>query len=557
MAIVQNIVSEQGDVLTIEVNVPILGIVCLTDFIDEVLNQTSTRYFEKTFRYSVDGITYSDWKTLSNSNLQQIEIEPTNTFRVQYRYTRTGSDNTGTLNFNYVTLNGVFQEVTCGERFSKSIFARFFSCISIDVLGWMLNVLEKIYAPGIIPKYIQRNRNANDLWEDKDYIDFWRSITWFFAIIVVYGRLFENFDKNEILLDEYLKSRDILLNDERDLSDLNFILNNLYSQIRERGTSLIAVKKNEITDIDESDESSSSDIKQVNGELFNLISYKELDEFIFCLVEPWKIGWNIGNSSPLYKGTNQMMNCIKGYENSHNVIDITRYPLINEQYISIVSDLDDSSSSGSEYEEKSGVFLISNVPNGSVSGIGVSSSLSKPILIDSSLDYEITFLVKSMSNEPLTFGIKGFNRSGASLSFFSAVTGLTNYFFTQIQLPYLGKYYFIRGILYNFNHSSLTDLQGRMECDFGYNLRFQESHKYIVPYVVLDNNSGNVSQEMYIYDLKIRPLKFDYSLGFVGLKNLIVAWLKNNSSKYYNEQITYNMKEKLIPYNCALTNNFI
>jgi hypothetical protein len=377
MAIVNNTVSEIGDILVIEVDTPILGIVLLSDFIDEVLNETGNKYFEKQFRYSLDGVNYSEWLSLTTDNIRGIEIVPTHTFKVQYTYKRVGSDGTGNLAFNFVTLNGQYIEVESGQIFNKSIFGRFFSTISIDVLNWMLNVLEKMYQPGIIPKYVIRNRNANDLWEDKDYLDFWKLITWFFAIIVTYARLFKNFDTNEILFREYLKAHDLFTSSGSSLEDLTYLLNNLYSQIRERGTNLIAIKKDEILDIDESDEESSSsdaDIQRVDGELLRLINSNSLDEFIFCLCEPWKIGWNIDNSSPLYKGTNQMSNLIKSYEKSEGIVNINKYPIINNQFCSIIieNEGEDSDSNEENFNdsEKNGVLKISSVLDNEISGIG-------------------------------------------------------------------------------------------------------------------------------------------------------------------------------------------
>jgi hypothetical protein len=184
--------------------------------------------------------------------------------------------------------------------------------------------------------------------------------------------------------------------------------------------------------------------------------------------------------------------------------------------------------------------------------------INKRILIDTSIDYEITFFVKSTDNSPITFGVIGYNQIGNQVNLKDIVSlNNNNIFFGRVQLPVFNKYYFIRGILYNFNASQLNSEDGLMKCGFGNDLKLDIDIKYIVPYIILDNNTGGNSGDLYLYDIKIRPLKFDFELGIIGVKNLIVTWMKNNNLKYSNDSISRIMKEKLLPYNCMLLNKFI
>lgn len=181
------------------------------------------------------------------------------------------------------------------------------------------------------------------------------------------------------------------------------------------------------------------------------------------------------------------------------------------------------------------------------------------ILIDSSLDYEITLLVKSTSNAPFTFGIIGFDQNNIQVDLTDIVSlASENLFFQREQLPISDQWYFIRGIIYNKDQIQLSADDGRMESGLGNNLRLSLSHKYIVPYIVLDNATGGVSGDLYLYDMKVRPLKFESSIcGFVGLKSLIYVWMKNNSSQYSDEQVEDIMKRKLLPHNQSLINEFL
>ena len=47
MAVVDNTASAIGDVLLIEVEIPVIGLSSISSFIDSVVGVTATRYFEK------------------------------------------------------------------------------------------------------------------------------------------------------------------------------------------------------------------------------------------------------------------------------------------------------------------------------------------------------------------------------------------------------------------------------------------------------------------------------------------------------------------------------
>ena len=180
MAIIENRSSEIGDVIVIKTNVPIIGLLALSGFIDSTTGEVSpTKLFYKRFRYSVDGINYSLWLDLTISNVSAVVVDPTNTFYIEYTYTREGTDPTGDIAFNYVQVDGTYQTGVCPDIFINSIFYQFFSCGDLDVLRWCVNVLEKIYEKGIVPTYIERGVNSNLNWVDRDYLDFWRTICCF------------------------------------------------------------------------------------------------------------------------------------------------------------------------------------------------------------------------------------------------------------------------------------------------------------------------------------------------------------------------------------------
>lgn len=88
--------------------------------------------------------------------------------------------------------------------YSRSIFSEI-PLNSTDVEKWSYNVLDKIKDVGILPSYIERN---------KDFSLFWGWITNFFSIIVNFGRIFQNIfnvsEENIHYIGEFLKQRGYL-----------------------------------------------------------------------------------------------------------------------------------------------------------------------------------------------------------------------------------------------------------------------------------------------------------------------------------------------------------
>lgn len=169
------------------------------------------------------------------------------------------------------------------------------------------------------------------------------------------------------------------------------------------------------------------------------------------------------------------------------------------------------------------------------------------IIIYNLLDYYISFWVKGSGR--LTFGVIGFDENGTKIDFVDCSSNtVRNLFFQNLELPKSEQWYLIKGILYNSGQTQMLLEDGKMESGWGVNLRFPANAKYIVPYIV---NVGN--GDIYIHNLKITPLTTEKSIGpFIGAKNLIYIWMKNNSSQYNNQQIEDILKRKLLPYNSSL-----
>ena len=214
MAIVGNTASEIGDVMIIVTDIPLTGISSITGYTDSTVGETGTRFFDKKFRYSLDGglnFNIEDYIDLNPTNLTAVPVDPTYDIIFEYRYERAGTDATGLLEWNSTNLTTTSVPYVSGDSFDSSIFSYFFTTSYHPVLlGWCLNVLEKLYSPGILPQSMTRNENQNVNQDDRDFIDFWRSVTHYYALLVGYARGFEEFRSNKLLLVEYLRQRGIL-----------------------------------------------------------------------------------------------------------------------------------------------------------------------------------------------------------------------------------------------------------------------------------------------------------------------------------------------------------
>jgi len=571
--IVGNTCSEIGDVLLMESSIPITGLTSITSFIDVIIGETGTRFFLKEFSYSNDGLNFSNFIPLNNSNLSAITISSTDYFLINYRYTRAGTDSTGILEFDSVTLNGTFSTPISGTIFQSSIFAQFENLVDADVLKWCMNVTKKLYYKGVVPNYILRRINQNSS-EDKDYIDFWRTVANYFAIVVIYGRrLIDEFKNYPNLLEDYLEQKGLFLNDNPQYQDMMYLMNKYFDEIRQRGT-LQIIKEKQSTELPLTSifHTKSNNGKSVNGELLRLICYKNLDEFIFNLIDKKYIGWNINNSSPLWQGLTNQNSVNKAYENSQDVLSLVNYPLFNSQYIKKEHD----------YWSDKHVMEIKNVPLSGTAGIGIDpndfphADFNKVIRVHEDVDYEITFWLKQPTfddsdsdstsdswslggNQPaqIPVGCFAFDSDNNQTNLLSINTGLPcNYALSAIKLSKVDTYYFVRVIIYKKDEPLKSIIDSQTNLNVGVNLKFQTTIRKIIPFVFSISRFSSINS-LYIWDFKVKPLKTPFSTGFVQTKNFIEIWMEQNNMSLTNEQVEEIMRRYLLPYNCNFKNIYL
>lgn len=443
--------------------------------------------------------------------------------------------------------------------------------------------------------------------DDKDFLAFWKSSAQFFAYYVILARKYSQFYNNEELLLEYLRQRGLLICDDETFGNLTFLLHNYYSEIRKRGTIQIVEKYSNI-DTDESDSNSSSESNTINGELLRSICLDDCDEFIFNFRKDEKLGWCVGNSSPMYRGLSNMDGANKIWSVLFEATDYLKYPLFGANKISsIVEGEEDASDSNSDAHINTGyAILVSGLNNGETAGIGIDINDPLPpigminhyaINVDPNIDYEITFRIKA-SQANVNFlhaGLFAYDCDGNSINSYNVTNlNISNDFIQNKYLNKSNKYYFFRGIIYSKNRfpdfdntreypikfivrNSTTDfyisikqvptgilisnaifwrqlttleVQSLVSTSWntGNNLQFNEDTVKIIPFIKISNYVSGFTGNAYIDDIRIQPVSTNYSMGFVQTNKWIDFWIKNNNQNYSYDDLKELFRKYLLPY---------
>ena len=279
-----NKIIQEGDSFRILAK-PMVGITGVASFTEVVTGSTGT-WLTRQFKYSVDGVNFTDLAALTNPALSSLVFTVGQFVVFEFLYQRSsGSDRTVTsltIAESYGTLPWE------NTYFDKSNYKVYFEQNDTELLNWTYNVLNKVYRidGGVIPTYISRK---DDVDSDKSFIEFWLSICYFCALDVKLARIVSEYYNNDLLLKFYLENRGLFVSKKSTLLSMQYLQSTYYHQMFNRGTNHIV--DSEINDGDE-----------VDGELPRLLSNSEHDELAFCFHKKEHFGWNLRNSSPTYRG---------------------------------------------------------------------------------------------------------------------------------------------------------------------------------------------------------------------------------------------------------------
>lgn len=545
-----NILNAIGDVLLIDVKPQITGRVHLTDFSDVVEGVTATRTVEKEFRVSPDGVFWNDWQELNAANLSSSEYIVDSSLTIQLRYTRTGSDSTGMIDFKCIDFMGSREAIQfVAPTISSSIFANIIGTPEMKALEE--NIFKKLYYRGIVPNYIPRAENSDEK-EDRDYIDLFFSVARFYSMFIRFFKRFENFQDDFDLMREQVRQYGIYFDEANiTLEDLQYLAQNLYDQMRQRGTDMIFKRKGYLLP--------NGETLQIDGEFIRLVRSKVSDELLYENIPLEKVGWCLGQCSPMYRGTASSKYLNKTKEMSEDFESLSNF---------VISKSGNSSYFLIDYDGKKVLDLRAN--NGGRVGLGrqdettdVSDNL---YVVDSRLDYEITFAFRVAGgvkqDATLIFGVEGFDSLKNKLDdAFITPNGFSvseNFFELKTITKLNSIWYHVRGIIHAYSTANVDSSPTNIGA--GTNLYFNNSFvKYILPKIQI---TSTVSSEIAIWDYKIRPLvrgtnilplkdgtTNSHSLGFIQSSRIFYAYVRNNNNSQSQSEITDIIEKYLLPFN--------
>lgn len=412
-----NSIRQEGDLFTL-LSKPIVGIVGISGYSESLLGSTGT-WLSKEFRYSRDGVNFSSYIALSSPNITSLVFTAGEFVVFEFQYVRSvGSDRTVVS----ITLTETSTTLPWEHTyFDQSNYKQYFNQNDQELLNWAINVLNKVYRKdgGVIPSYIERK---NDAESDKDFIEFWTSICLVFGLDVKLARVVSRFYENDPFIRPYLESRGLFVSRRNNNATMQYLMETYYHQMANRGTK-------HITDsvINGGDE--------VDGELVRLLSNVEHDELVFCPHKKEHFGWNLRNSSPLYRG-------LKKNQNANKI-----------------------------------------------------TQTGQRVRIDSSLDYIFSFSVQTASIVELEFIVE--DRYGNPIQCKRRDTGVsTNTALSGITLQRSDKTFNIEVLLYNW--TTAVDATDTTNIKQGHNLIFPQDIGYITPVVSLSGVITVVTNNVFL-----------------------------------------------------------
>jgi len=105
---------------------PTVGVLALTSFMEDVDGVDGTHTFQKSFRYTIDGVHFSEWFTLNSINLTSLSLEPHQIVQFEFQYLKQQPLGDNQLQFNSLEVEFDKESPAAQTMFDKSIFKRFF-----------------------------------------------------------------------------------------------------------------------------------------------------------------------------------------------------------------------------------------------------------------------------------------------------------------------------------------------------------------------------------------------------------------------------------------------
>ena len=389
-----NVMAAVGDQLLVAITCDISGRVSLTEFVDDLTGGAPTDVV-RLFQVSADGIFWTEWAELTNEALKALDpITADGTMMVSIQYIRQGGD--APIEFKSVMFTGTVEPIQfVAPTIDESIFASVAS--SEQTKRIERNLFKKLYYRGVMAQYVTRGADRN-YDEDRDYVSLFSTVGRFFAMMVSFAKRFENIYNDFDLLREYVRQIGLYFDEKSvTLEELQYLASHYYDEIRKRGTSMVFARK--------------GDGRPYNGEFVRLFGIEDSDELLTDNLPASKMGWCLGQSSPLYRGVGDSNQLNKTRETSPDFESLDDFVTTGNVAIEEIAD---QYIVGYDREKKTPVYknkvCLKITGSGGLGRGDVTTPVDDRVYrADCNLSYEVSFWMKSDGKGTLNFGTEGFN----------------------------------------------------------------------------------------------------------------------------------------------------
>ncbi len=511
--------TEINQVVEFGYKTPLRGMQTITSLIEDISFESPTRFFNKFFRYSFDGVKFSKYELLTLPALKTaVEIEAgkiplKNDLLLDFRYVRTGTDITGDLEITEFTVNGIIAlEYLQVLDFEDTIFEDIGFTDEYWNKVW-INLMRKVYDDGIVPKAMER---ADPEKDDTDYIVLWKCVAYFYALLVA---LSENkvirMSDNEILLSGYLLQRGLVVCGKEDIAILKEFAKNIYDQSRRRGT--VAVF-----------EQDGNEFFPVNnprhGEMLRMVCHNiETDPYHFSYKTG---GWLVDSNSPDYNAL---------YEDEQ----LSKFETgdIPSSFLNLLVDI-------------IGIIDVDIIASGQqvLRFAAGASAETIPFTISSKIGYYIAFYFTIPIGGSIDFDVKGFTADGTDLDLVTvtgAATDTPNNLLDSAVINLDDELVRVVIPIHAFGTPSISLDNAELNIGQGMAQKFKENHSKIALY--WKSNIVDIG----IWDIRVTPMEQN-SECFIDGSPFAKLFLKNTSNRYSELDIKKKIISELAPKNSHL-----
>lgn len=169
--------------------------------------------------------------------------------------------------------------------------------------------------------------------------------------------------------------------------------------------------------------------------------------------------------------------------------------------------------------------------------------------VDHKLDYEVSFWFKQPTIDPsFELSMNSFKCDDTELQTKEIEGGtLTNIFIPDSQqvCSEADRWYFARYIIFGYQQALEPGVQPITSLSVGTNLIMEELTSKIII------NLKCTNEELRMWNFKVKPLRTQFSTGFVQGTNMLEIWRKNNNTKLIDDAVDKVANQLLLPYNTS------